>query len=355
MTLLQLDVERFRCIDRARLEFDSRINLIVGQNASGKTSLLEAISLLGTGQSFRSPQTEALISRGTDDFLLVGRLQMGPVADIVGIKGSKDGKEIRINGEPANTFADLASRLPVQIIDPEVHRLLEDGPNRRRRFVDWGVFHVEHQFHQAYRRYQRALRQRNAALKSKQPLNVLKIWDQELIEQGSLIALLREKYLGELKPFIGNLGRELLGLKVDIEYFKGWKKNLEFEAALKEAFTRDQIKGATSPGPHRADIILKVENFAAKEQVSRGQQKMLACAFILAQQQHRIATGASPACLLIDDPAAELDVDNLGKLLGAIAQIPAQLIVTSLDTDLKNIFPTARLFHVEHGEVRAVA
>lgn len=355
MTLLQLDVEQFRCIERAHLDLHSEVNLIVGQNASGKTSLLEAIFLLGTGHSFRTHQTEMLIRTNTESFLAVGRIESRQGAEVLGIRGTRDGKEIRLNSAPAASLAELALRLPVQVIDPEVHRLLEDGPIRRRRFMDWGVFHVEHRFHDTWRRYQRALRQRNAALKSKQPTSALKIWDQELVEQGSKVAEFRDAYIDELRPYVRKLGQELLSLDIEIEHQRGWRRQSELSIVLAEGLHRDQQRGSTSAGPHRADLLLKVGSAQAKDRVSRGQQKMLACALLLAQQAHRVATGAPPACLLLDDPAAELDVDNLGKLLAVVAKIPTQLVVTALTTDVLSFFPNARLFHVEHGSVQAVA
>jgi DNA replication and repair protein RecF len=355
MTLLQLDVEQFRCIERARLELHPQVNLIVGQNASGKTSLLEAIFLLGTGRSFRTHQTELLIRTGTDQFLAVGKINGRQGAEILGIRGAQDIKEIRINGSAAGSLADLALRLPVQIIDPEVHRLVEDGPVRRRRFMDWGVFHVEHQFHDTWRRYQRALRQRNAGLKAKQAATALRVWDQELAEQGTRVADFRDEYIAALKPFVRDLGQELLGLEIELEHQRGWRRQAELATVLADSLQRDLQRGMTAAGPHRADLLLKIQNLQAKDHVSRGQQKMLACVLILAQQLHRVTTGAPPACLLLDDPAAELDVDNLRKLLAAIARVPAQLVVTALTNNLLEFFPPARVFHVEHGFVQAVA
>lgn len=355
MTLLRLDIEQFRCIERAQLELASQTNLIVGQNASGKTSLLEAIFLLGTGHSFRTHQTELLIRHEAESFLAVARTLGTQGNETIGVRGSEDGKEFRVNGEPANSLADLALRLPVQIIDPEVHRLLEDGPIRRRRFLDWGVFHVERRFQDAWRRYQRALRQRNAGLKARQSPIALRSWNQELVEQGTQIAAYRDQYAADIRPFVTNLGRQLLGLELDIEHQRGWRRQIDLEAALSDALLRDQMRGMTSVGPHRADLTLKLAGSPTKDRVSRGQQKMLACALILAQQAHRAAIGATPACLLIDDPAAELDVDNLGKLLAVVAQIPAQLIIASLTTELQKFFPYTRLFHVERGVVKAMA
>jgi DNA replication and repair protein RecF len=355
MSLLQLDIEQFRCIEQARLQLSADTNLIFGNNASGKTSMLEAIFLMGTGHSFRTHQTDLLIRHGQSSFTTVGKISGKQGSEVIGIRGAGDNKEARVNGQAARSLSELALRLPVQVIDPEVHRLLEDGPIRRRRFLDWGVFHVEHRFHDAWRRYQRALRQRNAALKSKQPLNTLRVWDQELVEQGTLVAGLRDQYLLDLRPFVMQLGRQLLNLDIDLEHQRGWKRQSTLEVALTDNLGRDQVRGATSVGPHRADLILKLSAMTAKDRISRGQQKMLACALILAQQAHRAAIGAAPACLLLDDPAAELDVDNLGKLLAVVADIPAQLVVTSLNKELHQFFPRARLFHVEHGVVQAVA
>ncbi len=355
MTLVHIDIEQFRCIEKARVDLAPDTNLIVGPNASGKTSFLEAIYLLGSGHSFRTRQTDKLVRHQADSFLTVAKVSGPNGMDTLGMRGRSDFKEVRVNGETAHSLADLAARLPVQVIDPEVHRLLEDGPVRRRRFLDWGVFHVEQRFHDAWRRYQRALRQRNFSLKSRQPQAVLRAWDQELIEQGSQVAVFRESYIQELKPFVLRLGQELLGLAVDIEHQRGWKQQTQLEAALNDATSRDQLRGATSVGPHRADLLLRVSNLAAKDRISRGQQKMLACALLLAQQAHRSEIGAPQACLLLDDPAAELDVDNLGKLLRAVSAIPTQLIVTALVPEALKHFQYARLFHVEHGAIQPVA
>ncbi len=355
MTLLHIDIEQFRCIEKARVDLALDANLIVGPNASGKTSLLEAIYLLGSGHSFRTRQTEKLVRHQADSFLTVAKVNGPYGVDILGVRGMPDSKEVHVNGEAVHGLAGLAARLPVQVIDPEVHRLLEDGPVRRRRFLDWGVFHVEQRFHDAWRRYQRALRQRNVSLRSRRPPEELRVWNTELVEQGTQVALFRDTYVQELRPFVTRMGQQLLGLNVDIEHQRGWKTQTALEAAIHDAMSRDQVRGVTSVGPHRADLLLKVANVAAKDRISRGQQKMLACALLLAQQAHRSAIGAPPACLLLDDPAAELDVDNLGKLLAAVSAIPTQLVVTSLTRDALKHFPHARLFHVEHGMVQPMA
>jgi len=146
-----------------------------------------------------------------------------------------------------------------------------------------------------------------------------------------------------------------LGEEVTLEYQKGWRQSLAFSDALKESRGRDQQRAATTVGPHRAELLLKVGNEVAKDRISRGQQKLLACSLLLAQQLHRASRSAHSACLLLDDPGAELDVENLQKLLGVISELPVQLIATSLSVSDLPLFKDAKKFHVEHGSVKAVA
>src|SRR5688572_28041978 len=165
MPLGSFRAERFRCLTSVELETDPSANLFIGPNTSGKTSLLETDFFLSSGRSFRSQRREALIARGEESFLLTGQA-VGPTGPIaLGVRATRSGTEWHVGGSVASGIADLAEQFPAQVIDPEVHKLLEEGPGRRRRFLDWGVFHVEHGFLSVWRRYHQALRQRNAALK----------------------------------------------------------------------------------------------------------------------------------------------------------------------------------------------
>jgi len=146
MPLTWIQVEQFRCLSKVELELDPHFNLFVGPNASGKTSLLEALFFLGRGRSFRSRRLETLIQQGERSFLVVGKCAEDGTTTTLGVRGNRAGTEIRIGGRPAQSAAELAEHFPPQVIDPEIHKLLEEGPGRRRRFLDWGVFHVEHAF-----------------------------------------------------------------------------------------------------------------------------------------------------------------------------------------------------------------
>lgn len=350
MSLSVLWVQDFRCVRFAELELDTRSNLIYGPNASGKTTLLEAAFILGRGRSFRVGHPSLLVRSGAEEFLVSGRVVSSGSELAVGVRGDRRRREARFEGRSIDSFAELALTLPVQVLDPEVHKLIEEGPSLRRHFMDWGVFHVEHSFRQAWKRYNRALKQRNIALKARQSEKLVRLWDQDLIEQGMIIAACRERYIAALRQFTVDQ-ESMLGYHVELSHFPGWRPAKSLQEALSDAWSIDVTRGMTTVGPHRADLIICAEDMLAKGRVSRGQQKMLAAALILAQQAHRAALGEAPACLLIDDPAAELDVDNLGKLLSAVADIPAQLIVTALDPTAVEAHLSSKLFHVKHGSV----
>src|SRR5437588_3526665 len=212
MTLAELTVTQLRCIEQAQLEIPPGLTLICGGNGSGKTSLLEGIFLLGRGRSFRTRNSERLIQRGQDHLRVTGRV-MSPSgqAQSLGFEVTRAGTSARIGGGPAQSLAELSQAFAVQVIDPGVHKLVEEGGYRRRRWMDWAVFHVEPQFVDTWVRYTRALRQRNAALKI-QPAQA-GAWDQELARLGEIIAESRRRFVEGLQPYWYDAVTVLSGLE----------------------------------------------------------------------------------------------------------------------------------------------
>jgi DNA replication and repair protein RecF len=351
MPLVGLEIDQFRCLERVELSLDPHYNLFVGANTSGKTSLLEATFFLGRGRSFRTRRLDRLVRHGQSEFRLVGRVQRGEASTVLGVAGSRHGTEIRVGGAPAAGVAALAEHLPAHVIDPEVHKLLEEGPGRRRRFLDWGVFHVEQSFLATWQRYQRAVRQRNAALRAARDDHLARAWDPEVVAAGEALVGMRAEYLRLLEPELTALGHELLGLNVALVHHAGWAAGMSLQAALEASIERDRRFGMTHVGPHRADIVVQVDGLAARERVSRGQQKLLAAALVLAQIRIQERQAPGRAVLLLDDPAAELDAGNLERLLAVVRSLPAQLFVTALRPELAALGAPGRLFHVEHGRV----
>ncbi len=351
MALCWVRIEQFRCFERIEVELDPRFNFFAGANASGKTSLLEALFFLGRGRSFRSRRLDSLIRQGQREFLVVGRVRTEHGLTPLGVRGARDGTEIRVAGKPAQGAAQLAEYFPPQVIDPEIHKLLEEGPGRRRRFLDWGVFHVEPAFMETWQRYHKALRQRNAALKLGLDDQSVRVWDSELVLAGEALSEQRRAYLQALAGPLTRVGQDLLGTEVGLAYHRGWPEDAALAECLGRDLERDRRYRATQHGPHRADVVVRIAGHAAKDRVSRGQQKLLAAGLTLAQLELQEQERPGRSALLLDDPAAELDGANLERLLACVRALPVQLIVTSLREKVPGLPADGRRFHVEHGQV----
>src|SRR6202167_2731690 len=330
MSLRRVQVTDFRCLQSADMELDPRFTLVSGPNASGKTSLLEAIYVLGRGRSFRTRRLEHLIRMGRPRFVVFGAVDLPERPVALGIEGSQAGMRARLGGAPVSSLAELASVLPVQIIDPEVHRLIEEGPNRRRRFLDWGVFHVEPAFVTHWQQYHHVLKQRNAALRARQPRAVISAWDGELVRFGDLLTQARSRYVAQLAAQAEVLTETLLAMQLTLAYRTGWGRNTSLGEALELCFAQDQESGVTSVGPHRADLTICLDGFAVKDRISRGQQKLLAAGLLIAQLKLFPEDSPVRPTLLLDDPAAELDGERLAGLIAEVRAQSLQLVVSTL-------------------------
>jgi DNA replication and repair protein RecF len=356
VSLRRVQVTDFRCLQSAALDLDPRFTLISGSNASGKTSLLEAIYVLGRGRSFRTRRLEHLIRHGTERFVVFGEVETSDRQIPLGVEGSTSGIRAQIAGTKASSLAELAVVLPVQIIDPEIHRLIEEGPSRRRRFLDWGVFHLFHvkQFVGHWQRYHQALKQRNAALKSGQPHAVVSAWDGDLLRYGELVTSARSEYVVLLARQAQVIGGNLLGMELELGYRPGWTRGQSFAESLQQSRSHDEASGATQVGPHRAELNIRLNGMGVKDRISRGQQKLLAAALLIAQLKLFPEGGAVQPSLLLDDPAAELDDDRLTGLIREVSAHSVQLIVTTLHSEFSAFGTPGRRFGVAAGHVMAL-
>jgi DNA replication and repair protein RecF len=339
--------ENFRCLEKVEFEPDPQYNLIYGANASGKTSLLEALAYLGRGKSFRGAPLTSLIRHGEKEFVLFGKLQRAEQVSSVGVRNSREGLEVRVDGESPGGSAALAEALPLQIIDPDVHNLVSGGPEERRRYLDWIAFHVEHDFLPCWRRFRRALKQRNAALKAGGA--GVEPWNAEFVELGLRVDEARRAVLEICVACLEEQAAALLGSDVRFEYRSGWPRNTALADALTESWDRDLQQGSTQVGPHRADIKLIYDKRQARRLVSRGQQKLLACSMVLGATEIVQSHLERPLLLLLDDPAAELDDDSLERLMGQVFDLGCQVIATSLSRDNLKFPKKPTTFHVKHG------
>jgi DNA replication and repair protein RecF len=358
MQLAQVEIQRVRNLNTVTLLPAEGLNLIYGSNASGKTSLLEAIYLLSHGRSFRTTNIRSVIQYETNNLQVFGKVRQEKSASQInlGIERGATHTHIRINQNTVNQVSRLASYLPVQVINPEAHQLLEQGPSQRRKFLDWGLFHVEPTFHETWQNYNRILKQRNAALRNKQDAMNVQLWDAPLCEYAEKLTTLRQKYVSELVPYLENFTERLIEITPHIQYQQGWSRDITIKEALQRSLEKDSQKGFTRHGPHRADLRIMVDGIPVQEQFSRGQQKLLVCALRLAQISHLKDRLDQFSIVLVDDLAAELDETHRKRLLELLVQSGAQLFITVTEADLidTGAWLSRKLFHVERGQVAEV-
>lgn len=355
MALQKLDIYHVRNLQQVSINPATKINLIYGNNASGKSSILEAIHLLGRANSFRSSTVKNIIHFAHNDLVVSGQVRFtNKHVSTLGIQHDGKHLQIRIDQETRHSRSELAYALPIQLIHPKSYQLLDAGPQLRREFLDWGIFNQHPDFLDNWRHFKKALTHRNALLKIRS-VKELNVWDHELQQYGTIVANYRKQYLTELTPFFLSITQQFLNLEnLELKLIQGW----DDESLLLDKLAEDQEKdlryGFTHSGPHRADFQLLIESRKVKDFVSRGQLKLLMLSLKLAQVEHLLQTGFTSGCVLIDDAVAELDFSSRTKLLEFLAVMNTQVFLTATEQnefgDLQKI-GEYKMFHVEHGVV----
>lgn len=352
MQIQRVKIQSVRCLEESTLELSSCNNFIVGENGAGKTSVLEALYLLTTAQGHRG-ESSRLIKKGQDQAVVFGEIATADKKqNRIGVSRNKSQTHIRINGEDGQR-SSLVQIAPIIFQDPQIADLVEEGPALRRRYLDWGVFHVEHGFIHTWRNYRRLLKQRNAALRSR--ASSITVWDKALSDEANKIDQYRANYFAELSPIITEIAERLLsGMPVSLNYQRGWAAEQSLNNVLKNNLATDQEQGFTRAGPHRADFRIVMNEDIARHKASRGEQKLLSMALTLAQISLHMKNQGEPPVLLLDDLSAELSPGKKESLVQEIKKLGVQTVMTFVDSrdvpqELKP--EESRMFHVEHGVI----
>jgi DNA replication and repair protein RecF len=357
--LTRLEISGVRNLSSISIACNAGLNLFVGVNGAGKTAILESIFLLARGRSFRAGSLSWVIQRGVETLRVTARLadeQRGEVGVRV-VKGVGGG-ELMIDGRAGHRLSEIARLIPIQLILPDASELILGGPEERRKYLDWGTFHVEPSYLKALQNYQRAVQQRNAALREAQSRmgaaeNEIDVWTARVAQFGMTVDDLRKRYLIELVPaIVRQINAMAPSLDVRCSYHAGWPDDTSLADSLRESRARDVNSAVTHRGPHRADLRVEIDSERASTTVSRGQAKIIASAMRLAQAEVTAELGQRRSLFLIDDVGAELDHAHNERFFAALERLGCQVFATATvapsNTQTFGGNPSG-VFHVEQG------
>jgi DNA replication and repair protein RecF len=363
MHLSFLQLAHFRNLEQVAFTPCNSLNIIHGANGAGKSSILEAIHLLGFGRSFRTSRQNSVVQHGQSAATVFSKLvdDAGDENRIGCSRHKSDGFEFSLNGERTKKLSDIVRKIPMQIFTPQSSDLIIGQPLLRRRFVDWALFHVEHGFADINSAYGKTLSQRNALLRKHANENIpldaqqMDYWTRALVRYGNLLSEARERYLSAINLQVVALYKQFMPeLKVEVRYNKGWDKGLSLEDALAQKYQRDLQYGYTTVGPHKGDLKFTANGFSAAENLSRGQLRILVSILQIAQMKMFSSLGDKSTIYLVDDIAAELDEKTREYFLDLILETGTQVFVTAIESsqfNFTNKYNDKKVFHVEHDQV----
>ncbi len=352
------------------------LNLITGDNGAGKTSVLEALHLMAYGRSFRGRVRDGLVQTGQaalevfvewQEHAWQGAAVNDAAAEIsasalrtrkAGLRHTGQSWSGRLDGSDVVYLGELCAALAVVTFEPGSHALITGPAEIRRRYLDWGLFHVEQDFLALWRRYSRALKQRNAVLKARGGQSQLDAWDHELAASGEPLGQYRQTYLDALQPGFQGYAADMapaLG-ETRLEYQPGWRRDeWPLLDALLVARDRDLQAGFTSVGPHRADWRIHWGGVPGREALSRGQAKLTALSALFAQADHYAGARGEWPVVALDDLGSELDRKHQRRVIGRLVATGAQVFITGteLPVALEGMGVEFERFHVEHETISA--
>ena len=369
MSVARLTTYNFRNLSSVAIDLHPKLNFFVGDNGSGKSSLLEAIFFLGHGKSFRTSKVEHLASYDTDNFVVsvkdINDLQLGLSKHLqTGVT------LIKINGERHARLSELAKNIAVQIVTPESFKLFFGGPKERRRFVELGMFHVKHDSSKQWREFNRVLKQRNACIRQNLDKATFDYWTAIFCLLSEEVAEVRNQYITNLiaeLPYWLELLLPSIADKVTVQYLQGWPQKKSLIDSLNDSHEREQAFGYSIYGAHKFDVKFLIAKQALESQLSRGQQKLFLLALTFAQAKLIARVNRVKPILLIDDIGAELDANSRESLSTALSVLDCQVIITAIEEGVLQPFiindsvinkesskNKYHMFHVKHGGILPV-
>ena len=375
MPLELLKIHNGRNLKEYTLKPHPNFNIIYGSNGVGKTTILESIYLLLRSRTFRSNKFKSFINYDANTCTVFSKFscldhEQFQNSFTIGISRSKDLSQpiIHLNSKKINSLSSITNLVVLGLITPESFTLLDSGPSIRRKFLDWGVFHVEPSFLSDWRAFKKTLSSRNSLLSSHSKIfkltgklstsqrELISCWNPQLIILNNKLNTNRSNQIKNISSYFKDflsLFSSRLAEELTLTYYKGWSKEFSFEDYLEKKLNEDLIAGFTRYGTHRCELKINIKKNPAKDILSRGQKKIVIICLILAQFRYLIEADSLRVhnLLLLDDIDSELDAENLQILFNILKTLNCQIVATTTNNQRYNFLNKSeyKLFHVEQN------
>ncbi len=362
MYIKNIELSSFRNYDNLKLDFHKNVNLILGNNAQGKTNLLEGIYISSIGRSFRTNKDSDLVKFNKE----FARIKVSAIREIydsvIEIIIKRDAKKsIKKDGVNIIRTSDLLDNILIVIFSPEDLKVVKDEPEKRRKFIDRELCQIKPLYYESLSNYRKALMQRNMYLKEDHiDSSILDLWDMQLAKYGARIINIREQFIRKISAISGEIHKSITNgkEKLRIEYNPNvpFVENLQeqeslFYEEIKNAFQQDYKARNTTKGPHKDDISFFVNDINMRNFGSQGQQRTCALSIKLAELSIIREETGEEAVLLLDDVMSELDIERQEYLIKTLKNNQLFITTTDIDEKLLKSFPDAKIIYVEKGKI----
>ena len=358
MIIKSLELKNFRNYKYLSLDFADQINILYGENAQGKTNVLEALYVSATSKSHKAGRDKEMIYFEEEEGHICTIVEKEGIEERIDIHLKKNHKKgIAINQMPVARASDLLGILRIVLFSPEDLNMIKEGPIQRRRFLDMELCQIDSLYLSDLANYNRALTQRNKLLKdlSDRPewYSTLDVWDNQLIQFGKKIICRRKQFIEELNPLVKKIHQDLTGGKEELVLkYEPDTKEEELEEKIKSTIEKDRKLFTTGCGPHRDDMLFEINGIDIRKYGSQGQQRCSALSLKLAEIQLVKEQIGEPPVLLLDDVLSELDSGRQKYLLESIKDTQTVITCTGLDEFVKNRFHIDKVMYVSEGTIQ---
>ncbi len=358
MYIKSLKLENFRNYDNLSVNFHPGVNILIGDNAQGKTNLIEAIYMMSFAKSFRTRKDREIISFDKSyakiDAVIEDYEENQPFSMVI----KPDSKYISYDGVKISKMTDLLQKVYVVVFSPEDLKLVKDSPDRRRKFIDRELSKISPLYYENLYNYKKVLKQRNAYLKEERiQTDILKIWDYKLAEYGAEVIKKRKDFIKKIEEVSRGIHSSITSgkesLSVEYEANIKYSENLMeiFIEEIEKSLEKDLQQRSTSRGPHKDDLKICINEIDTRQFGSQGQQRTAALSLKLAEIKLIKEMTGEDAILLLDDVLSELDKSRQIYLINSLSSTQIFITTTEISNEVERNFPDSITYHIKNGTI----